>query len=220
MNMRKVLICAGGPKYELCSFDRFRNDHDIYYIGADRGALYLLEEGIVPDEVIGDFDSLTEQEWEKICREVKKIEKHRAEKDETDTDLALAKAISYNPNEIFITGVTGGRLDHFAAAVRSLYHMKSHYPHIEHKIINRHNEISILLPGKHTIVRDEKYRYLSFFSFQQAVENVTLRGVKYETTSERIEVGSSRFTSNELVDEQGYISFASGICLMIRSSDL
>jgi len=220
LKMDKILICAGGPKFELCSFDRFRKEANIYYIGADRGALYLLEEGIVPHEVVGDFDSLTDQEWEEINRKVNKIDRYRAEKDETDTDLALLKAISYNPKEIFITGVTGGRLDHFEAAIRSLYQMKSQYPHIEHKIINRHNEISILLPGKHIIERDETYRYLSFFSFQQAVENVTLRGVKYETTMERIEVGSSRFTSNELVDEQGYISFSSGICLMIRSSDL
>jgi len=220
LTKNKILICAGGPKYELCSFEGFKKEKGMYFIGADRGALYLLEEGIVPHEIIGDFDSLSEEEWELIRRKVKKIEKHRAEKDETDTDLALLKAITYNPKEILVTGVTGGRLDHFEAAVRSLYHMKSHYPHIEHKIINRHNEISMLLPGKHKIVKNDQYRYLSFFSFEQAVENVTLRGVKYETTAERIEVGSSRFTSNELVGEEGYISFSSGICLMIRSSDL
>lgn len=218
--MKTILICAGGPKSELCSFDGFKDEQDIYFIGADRGALYLLEEGIIPHEVIGDFDSLSEQEWEILRRKVKKIEKHRAEKDETDTDLALLKAISYHPKEILVTGVTGGRLDHFEAAVRSLYQMKSQHPDIEHKIINKHNEISILFPGKHIIHKNEKYRYLSFFSFEQAVENVTLRGVKYETTCERIEVGSSRFTSNEIIEEQGYISFSSGICLMIRSSDL
>lgn len=218
--MKRVLICAGGPKNELCSFEMYAKEKDMYFIGADRGALYLLEKGIVPDEIIGDFDSLSKEEWEIIHSKVKKIEKYRSEKDETDTDLALLKAVSYNPNEILITGVTGGRLDHFEAVLRSLYKMKAQCPHIEHRIINSHNEISILLPGTHTIYRDERYRYLSFFSFIQAVENVTLRGVKYETTRERIEVGSSRFTSNELIGEQGYISFSSGICLMIRSSDL
>ncbi|NLY78473.1 MAG: thiamine diphosphokinase [Lysinibacillus sp.] len=218
--MKRILICAGGPKYELCSFESFKNEKDTYYIGADRGALYLLDEGIIPNEVIGDFDSLTDKEWKLIHSKVKQIEKYKPEKDETDTDLALLKAVSYNPKEIFITGVTGGRLDHFEAAIRSIYQMKSQYPHIEHKIINSHNEISILLPGKHMIYRDEKYRYLSFFSFEQAMENVTLRGVKYETTSEKIDAGTSRFTSNELVSDEGYISFSSGICLMIRSSDL
>lgn len=218
--MKKVLICAGGPQYELCSFESFKKEKDIYYIGADRGALYLLDEGITPHEIIGDFDSLTDEEWKRIQSAVQHIEKYKPEKDETDTDLALLKAVSYNPEEILITGVTGGRLDHFEAAIRSIYQMKSQYPQIEHKIINNYNEISILLPGKHTIYRDEKYRYLSFFSFEQPVENVTLRGVKYETTSERIDTGSSRFTSNELVSDKGYISFSSGICLMIRSSDL
>lgn len=215
----KILICSGGPKEELCSFSPYKEDQEMYFIGVDRGALYLLEEGIVAHEIIGDFDSLTEEEWKKVSSQVEKIEKHRVEKDETDTDLALLKAISYQPKEIFITGVTGGRLDHFEAALRTVLHTQTQFPHIHHKIINRYNEISILLPGKHKICRDEKYRYLSFFSYKQSVKNVTLRGVKYETTSETIELDSSRFTSNELVSEEGYISFSSGICLMIRSSD-
>lgn len=215
----KILICSGGPKEELCSFDSFKKDEEMYFIGADRGALYLLEEGIVPHEIIGDFDSLSEEEWNNINSQVQKIEKYQAEKDETDTDLALLKAITYSPKEILLTGVTGGRLDHFEAALRRVYQTQTQFPHIQHKIINKHNEISILLPGKHKIFRDEKYRYLSFFSYKQSVENVTIRGVKYETTSETIELETSRFTSNELVSEEGYISFSSGICLMIRSSD-
>ncbi len=63
------------------------------------------------------------------------------------------------------------------------------------------------------------YQYLSFFAYEQIVKDVTLRGVKYETTNETIELGTSRFTSNELNSIEGYISFSSGICLMIRSSD-
>lgn len=217
--MTTVIICAGGPKYELCSFEQFKSLENTIFIGADRGSLYFLEEGIIPTEVIGDFDSLTDEEWLFISNSVKKIEKVKAEKNETDTDLALQRALAYNPTTIYLTGVTGGRLDHFAAAIRSIYRMQSEYPNIPIKIVNAHNEICILFPGKHTILRDEKYRYLSFFAYDKTTENVTLRGVKYETTNETIELGTSRFTSNELISEVGYISFSSGICLMIRSSD-
>lgn len=48
---------------------------------------------------------------------------------------------------------------------------------------------------------------------------MTLRGVLYETTNEVIEVGTSRFTSNEISDGIASISFTAGICLMIRSID-
>ncbi|SOB92726.1 thiamine diphosphokinase [Ureibacillus xyleni] len=217
--MSIVVICSGGPYDEIYPLERFKNIQDIVFIGADYGSIYLLDAGITPKEVLGDFDSLSEEDWDRVSKVVKHIDKVKAEKDETDTDLALLRALSYHPAEIYLTGVTGGRLDHFEAAIRSIYRVQQANPHIEIKIINSHNEIRILLPGKHTILRDEKFRYISFFAFEEMVENVTLRGVKYETTNETIEIGTSRFTSNELILEQGYISFSSGICLMIRSSD-
>ncbi|TSI11451.1 thiamine diphosphokinase [Lysinibacillus sp. BW-2-10] len=217
--MTIAVICSGGPQNELCSFSQFKTIDDVIFIGADRGALYLLKEGIVPTEIIGDFDSLSEEEWAFVTNTVKNIKKANAEKDETDTDLALLRALTYQPTEIFLTGVTGGRLDHFEAAVRSIYRLQIVNPQIPIKIVNAHNEIRILLAGKHSILRDEKFRYISFFAYDKAVENVTLRGVKYETTEETIEIGTSRFTSNELISKLGYISFSSGICLMIRSSD-
>ncbi|MCM3386707.1 thiamine diphosphokinase [Ureibacillus chungkukjangi] len=216
--MTCVVVCSGGPKRELCSFDDFKARNALF-IGADKGALYLIEEGIVPTDIVGDFDSLSKEEWQRVSTIALNAEKVQAEKDETDTDLALLKALTYNPTEIFLTGVTGGRLDHFEAALRSMYRLQKEHPQIHIKIINSHNEIRILFPGEHTIIRDEKFRYISFFAYEDEVENVTIRGLKYETTKECIEIGTSRFTSNELISSLGYISFSSGICLMIRSSD-
>jgi len=216
--MTCVVICAGGPKTEICSFSDFK-DKNALFIGADRGALYLIEEEIIPIDIVGDFDSLTEEEWQRVSGIALNTQKVQAEKDETDTDLALLKAVTYQPSEIYLTGVTGGRLDHFEAALRSVYRLQLANPQIQIKIINSHNEIRILLPGEHTIIRDEKFRYISFFAYENEVENVTIRGLKYETTNDCIEIGTSRFTSNELISSLGYISFSSGICLMIRSSD-
>lgn len=217
--MNVVVVCAGGPKNDLCSFEQFKNEQDIYFIGADRGSLYLLEHGIKPDEAIGDFDSLTKEEWLQIKGIVNRIDKVKAEKDETDTELALLKALAYNPNEIYLTGVTGGRLDHYESALRTFFNIQKNYPQVKMKIINNQNELSILFPGKHTIMRNELYPFLSFFAFNERVENISLSGVKYETFNDSIELGESRFTSNELIKSVGYISFSSGICLMIRSSD-
>ncbi|RHW39691.1 thiamine diphosphokinase [Lysinibacillus yapensis] len=216
--MKTVVICSGGPEEDLCSFENFRLDQTLF-IGADRGALYLVEQGIVPAFIVGDFDSLTQDEWEHVSRIALDYRKVGEEKDETDTDLALLKALSYQPEEVYLTGVTGGRLDHYEAALRSMYRFQKKFPQTKIKIMNALNEISILFPGEHTILRDEKFRYISFFAYDNEVENVTLRGVKYETTNDCIEVGTSRFTSNELISSLGYISFSSGICLMIRSSD-
>ncbi|KGR80399.1 thiamine diphosphokinase [Ureibacillus manganicus] len=217
--MTTVIICSGGPKQDLPPLEKYHRSNDVIYIGADKGSIYLLEQGIIPDEIVGDFDSLSNEEWLKVTNLVNKIERVQAEKDDTDTDLALEKALLYKPTEIILTGVTGGRLDHFESALRSMYRVQSKNLHIRMKILNDKNEIQFLFPGKYPLHPDDRFQYLSFFAYEQNVKDVTLRGVKYETTNELIELGTSRFTSNELNSIEGYISFSSGICLVIRSSD-
>lgn len=207
-----VAICAGGPLNEVA----FSLTAD-KWIGVDRGALYLIDQNIIPHTIVGDFDSVTADEFARISEAVSHVEQFQAEKDETDTDLALLQAIQYVPTEIWLTGVTGGRLDHYEAALRSLYTLQAKHPQIIFKIINPHNEIRFLLPGVHMLTKSQ-FKYVSFFAYGETLNKVTLRGFKYETTNEMIEQGTSRFTSNELLAE-GSISFEGGICLMISSKD-
>ena len=213
-----VVICSGGPASELIDFSYYVK-RDAVFIGADRGAYHLLERAVVPTHIVGDFDSVTEEEWALICSRVQHVDRVRAEKDETDTDLALLKALALRPSEIVLTGVTGGRLDHYEAALRSVKRFQMVYPHIAFSICNKQNELRYLTPGQHALRKDERYPYLSFFAQHTAVCDVTLRGVKYETTMEQIDIESSRFTSNEIITDDAYIDFTAGICLMIRSVD-
>ncbi|MEO4053568.1 thiamine diphosphokinase [Solibacillus sp. CAU 1738] len=213
-----AIICSGGPSDELCSFERFLNQEQIVFIGADRGAYHLLERGIVPDAIVGDFDSVSKEEWREISAAVTHVESYKAEKDETDTDLALLKALTYKPKKIIITGVTGGRLDHYEAVMRTVCLFQQTYSEIQFEIMNNRNCLQFLHPGTHHLERDINYPYVSFFAYGEAVHAVTLRGVKYETTNETINLWTSRFTSNEII-EKAHITFESGICLMIRSAD-
>lgn len=217
--MTTVVVCAGGPRAELCSFASYKERDDVFFIGADRGALYLIEKGIEPHAIVGDFDSVSQTEYEQVLEHTRDAQRFKEEKDETDTDLALMKALAYKPTEIILTGVTGGRLDHYEAAVRSIYRIQKENPSVPLKIVNDQNVLQFLLPGTHIIKAEEPYRYLSFFAYEQPVEGVTLRHVKYETTNERIALGSSRFTSNEIMGTYGSIFFSQGICLVIRSID-
>ncbi|WP_431029436.1 thiamine diphosphokinase [Lysinibacillus sp. LZ02] len=208
-----VAICAGGPIREVA----FNINVD-KWIGVDRGAYYLIEQGIVPDAIVGDFDSVSEEEFVRISAVVTHVEAFQSEKDETDTDLALMRAIEFTPSEVLLTGVTGGRLDHQEAALRSLYRMQLAYPHIQFKVMNTHNELHFLTPGRHKLEKTV-HPYLSFFAYGEDVCEVTLRGVKYETTNETITQATSRFTSNEILLDDAYITFSSGICLVVRSMD-
>ncbi|WP_397537472.1 thiamine diphosphokinase [Rummeliibacillus pycnus] len=217
--MTVVVVCAGGPEEEVVSSDFLLSFDDAKFIGADHGTMYLLNRGITPDLAVGDFDSLTNEEWQLVQERVPKIERHIPEKDETDTELAILKALDYEPTEIILTGVTGGRLDHYEANLHILYRVQKMHPSIEIKMINNLNCLQFLWPGQHRIVSERYFKYLSFFAFGDAVKNVTLRNVKYETTDEIIDIGTTRFASNEIIGEYASISFSNGICLMIRSID-
>lgn len=216
--MKYAVVCAGGPDHEVAELSGFNEDETVF-IGADRGAVHLLARGITPKEAVGDFDSISIEEYEQIKRSVKSISRFNAEKDETDTELAIERALSYQPERVILTGVTGGRLDHSASALHLLYRLQIEYPDISFSIINQTNEMSILLPSVHKIFLDTHYPYVSFFSFGRKVTGLTLTGFKYETINETLELGMTKFTSNETASYICTISFREGICLMVRSSD-
>ncbi|QFF98492.1 thiamine diphosphokinase [Psychrobacillus glaciei] len=218
--MKSVIVCSGGPVEEVVDFRQLPfSKEETVFIGADRGALHLLTNGITPNEIIGDFDSLLEEEYQFLRKSVKKMTIMPPEKDETDTHLAILRALTYNPDSVILTAVTGGRLDHYEAVLHDMVRFQREYPEIVFYIRNKQNIIRFLLPGKHEIEHDNYFKYVSFFSFGETVEDISLRGFLYEVTEENILIGNAKFTSNQVSGRNGTISITAGICLMIRSSD-
>ena len=217
--MKTVVICAGGPIEELADLQPCVSFDDVVFIGADKGAVYLLNEGIIPNVAVGDFDSLSIEEFSNLSKRVASVKVASVDKDETDTDLALTQALNFSPQQIVVMGVTGGRLDHFISALNSVYRFQMDNPEIEFIIRNKWNEMRLLAPGVTILAINPRFPFVSFYAFHGNVENITLTGMKYNVDNETIKIGSSRFTSNEVLDEHGSIFFASGICLLIRSSD-
>ena len=214
-----VIICAGGPEEEVAERDVLLSFDDATFIGADHGAIYLLDKGIKPAMAVGDFDSLTDEEWQRVVRNVAMIERHAPEKDETDTELAIIRALEMHPQKITVTGATGGRLDHYESNLHLVYRLQKSAPFCSIRLMNKTNELRFVLPGTTRLPYDQRYQYVSFFAFGREVPDVTLRGVAYETHSERVQMGTTRFTSNEVISEDATVSFSEGALLMIRSND-
>lgn len=217
--MKRVFICAGGPIEEVVDLRHlpFLQEETIF-IGADRGAYHLLKANIIPTEIIGDFDSISNKELDILRKQVTHVSILPSEKDETDTHLALLEAMKYYPDEVILTGVSGSRLDHYQAALHDVYHFQQLHPEISFYIQNNKNKLQFLLPGSHKIQQQE-YKYISFYPFGEKLKDVNLEGFLYNVEREEINYGHAKFTSNEQVERTSTISFKSGICLMIRSSD-
>ncbi|MEK4485134.1 thiamine diphosphokinase [Psychrobacillus sp. FSL H8-0484] len=218
--MKRVIVYAGGPLEEVVDLKQLLLLQDeTVFIGADRGAIHLLAKGITPDEIIGDFDSLTDEELHMLKLKIRNVTILQAEKDETDTHIALQEALKYKPDEVILTGVSGGRLDHYEAALHDVCHFQLNHPTIPFSIQDKQNRIQFLFPGTHEVEKYAYFKYISFFSFGEMVKNITLKGFKYNVANENMMVGDAKFISNEQKDRTSTISFTAGICLMIRSSD-
>jgi len=210
-----VVVTAGGPASELPDFSEWAG---AAFIGVDAGTIVLLDRGIRPVAAVGDFDSVTGSEMKRIEALFPSLDRAASEKDETDTELALVKAMEFSPVQVIVTGVTGGRLDHYMSSLHAIYQIQQKFPDTEFMLVNWQNRIRFLSPGSHRIWANEKYRYISFYPFAETVEGFSLTHFKYEVDNETIPFGSTRFISNEL-DAEGIIKFSKGSCVMIESSD-
>lgn len=77
-----------------------------FLLAADGGANSLIAQGLVPDVVLGDFDSLDAPLPDSVARI------QAPDQNFTDLDKAVGYLIERGAEQITLVGVTGGRLDH------------------------------------------------------------------------------------------------------------
>ena len=109
--MKRCFIFAAGTFYGL----RERPAPGDFVIAADAGYRICRQAGIVPDLLLGDFDSMEQP------ADFSNVHRSPVEKDDTDTMLAVKTALEHDCNIIYIYGGTGGkRLDHTLANLQTL----------------------------------------------------------------------------------------------------
>jgi thiamine pyrophosphokinase len=213
--MISVGIMGSAPD-SLNDFSIYEEKIDIW-IGADRGALILMDRQVRLDYAVGDFDSINNAEKKVLEDYASTVEEYPSEKAETDLEIALIKAIKLKADEIYLFGVTGGRLDHELSNIQLLYSIVTHG--IRGMIVNKNNFMELTLPGTYQITQDDRYPYISFIPFSQHVAGLTLKGFYYSLTGQSIYWGSTLCISNKLIKKNGTFSFSEGILLLIKSRD-
>lgn len=186
---------------------------DPVIICADGAARHVRPLGIVPTYIVGDMDSVDEETLDYFAGQGSQVRTFRAEKDETDTELALREAFALNPDEIWIVGALGGRIDHALANIGLL--------------------VACVKEGIHTRIIDEtcamtvidtlhecegrKGDTISLLPLSSRVTGITLTGFKYPLDRATIEIGETLGISNRLINERGTIAIESGYLLVIHN---
>lgn len=220
-----TLIISGG-KTDIEFAGEYLQVYDFdTVVCADSGLNAAYELGVKVDCFMGDFDSVSSDVL-KLYME-KKVEvskdalfiKYPAKKDATDTELVLDYVLENDPESIVMIGATGGRLDHLIANIGIL--KKSLEKGVRTYIIDRYSKL-YLIDKKTEIIKDDIWnKYISFYPYTEEVKNLRLSGLKYELAGTDIIAGSSRTVSNEFKEdsEKAYVSFDSGILIVIQSKD-
>jgi len=182
----------------------FNNCYDII-IGADRGALHALNNGIIPDISIGDFDSVSEIEFEKIKNNSKKLIQLNKIKDSSDTHEAIKLVSNYDEIHI-LGGIKGKRIEHLFSNIIDLIN----YPNLS--IMDEDSLIETINDNNYKV--KENYKFVSLYAIDEAI--IDLIGFKYELNNYLLKRNDPLCLSNEIINNPK-INLKKGKLLIVYS---
>ena len=184
-------------------------------IAADDGLEHALALGLELTLAVGDFDSASPASVSAASAACVRIERHPAEKDATDLELALAAALALQPARILVLAGVGSRLDHLFAALLLLG--SARYSGVELDAHIGRSRAHVV--RRERVLTGERGELISLFALHGPAEGVRTEGLRYPLSNETLEPGSSRGMSNVFAEETARIRVERGVILAIRPGD-
>ena len=201
--MKRCFIFAAGTFYGL----RTRPREDDLVLAADAGFENCKQAGIVPCQLLGDFDSMDQPE------DFDNVVRAPVEKDDTDTLLAVRTGLSQGCTEFHIYGGTGGkRMDHTIANLQTLLFIREHGGH--GYLYDNDFVWTVISDETIAIVKKVEWGLLSLFCLGDRATGVTIRGAQYPLTDGELAPGFPVGVSNHILEESAEISVAHGTLLV------
>lgn len=179
---------------------------DDYVIAVDGGLNHAKRLGIIPNTILGDFDSLGFVPDGSTAFPI--------EKDDTDMMLAVKKALAMGARDVLLLGGLGGRLDHTYANIQTLAYLLEH--RASGTLADENHLVSMVDQG--SAVLSLEYRYLSVFAYSGVCEGVTITGAEYPLENAVLEPSFPLGVSNRHAPgQQMKVSVEKGTLLLIQS---
>jgi len=211
--MKAVLVCNGSI-YDYDNIKKHIGCSD-YIISVDGGAGHLRKMGIVPHILIGDFDSADSDDLRYFIDKGIEVYQFPIEKDMTDSELAIEKALEVGADELLFIGAIGSRVDHSFANILLLKKLLD--ISIKACIIDENNQI-YMFNTTFTLQRQDGYK-LSLIPISGKVTGVTTKGLKYKLEDATMTLGTSWGVSNEFLEDNVTVTIEEGILLVCVSRD-
>ena len=206
--MKRCIIISAGELGEITQEQIAPTSQDMV-IACDAGLKHARTLGIIPDLLVGDFDSYTGA----LPQDVPTL-RVGEEKDDTDTMLAVRKGLEAGCRHFLLVAATGGiRLDHTIANLQTLAFLQSKGATGE--ILGARERIWLRCDGSLTIANRPDHS-LSVFAFGGEAKGVTLQGVHYPLENAVLGCDFPLGVSNHIEGDRATVTVEQGTLLILQ----
>ena len=216
MSEKRLWIFANGEVNDLQRLRECLQPGDIF-IAADGGYRYLEQLGLVPVRVVGDLDSLPSEQVNLLEEQGVIIERYPVEKDETDLELALLRAVAEGFTVIRIAGALGGRFDQSLGNLFLL--SKNEFSHLDLRMEDGVEEVFLI--RDEGLILGSPGDTVSLLPLGGPARGISTQGLKYVLNDEALFPDQSRGISNVMLSNQTRVTLQDGILICVhRRMDL
>ena len=209
--MQRIIIFANG---ELNDINKARHilHRDDFIICADGGTRHAMALGLTPYLVIGDMDSIDKDEWQALEKTGISLELFPHDKNETDLELAIHRALDLNAKEIIIIGALGGRLDQTLGNIALLA-----APVGNARTLRIDDGVEeIFFCRDQAQVHGKKGDLVSLIPWGNPVFGIQTQDLKWPLQNETLFPDQTRGISNEMMENTASVKIESGLLLIVH----
>ena len=183
-----------------------------FIIAADSGYAHAIAMGFVPNELVGDMDSITALDLTDARDSNILISQFPTDKDLTDTEIAIASALARQSTHITVVSGGGDRFDHVLGMVHSL---ASSALTVDTTLLMGTARVSYATYTKEFRINTQLGDTISLIPIGGAA-TVTTTGLQWELDHDTLQLFSSRGVSNIATGESVSISVTDGSLAVIE----
>lgn len=213
----KALVIANGSVKDIQFYKEQvvkGKDYDLI-LCADGGMNNCLKLGLIPNIVIGDFDSIHNDSLDYIHSHDIEMIRYPKEKDKTDTELVLDYLIERNYKHITLIGCIGDRVDHSLANISLLKKLLDNG--VLAYIVDEKNIITLI--NSEVTLENHKGKTVSLLPYSNCVKGVTTFDLYYPLKDHTLYRESSYGISNIILSDLAKVKVSHGDLLIIISRD-
>lgn len=209
--MYRIIIFANGELSDLEKARQLLRPNDTI-ICADGGTRHALRLGVQPELVIGDMDSADKTQLQRLQNQGVTVELFPRDKNETDLELAINRALEQKPEKILILAALGGRLDQTLANITLLADPQL----VDFDVRLDDGVEEVFLCRDQAQVEGRSGDLVSLIPWQGMVMEVETRNLKYPLRRETLYPEKTRGISNEMLGSFASVSIGSGSLLVVH----